>query len=75
MVELGENSKGGAELAEEIEREKADRKAQEPYREDENDSYKEALEEMSAPYCPNINDGSYQKGCPTEQNLTVVDER
>lgn len=75
MVELGENSAGGAELAEEIEREKADRKAKKPYKEDESDSYQEALDEMSAPYCPNINDGSYQRGCPKEQNLTAKDER
>ncbi len=75
MVQLGENSKGGAELAEEIEREKADRKAKKPYKEDETDSYNEALEDMSAPYCPNINDGSYQRGCPVEQNLTAIDGR
>lgn len=75
MVELGESSAGGAELAEEIEREKADRKAKQPYKEDEQDSYQEALDEMSAPYCPNINDGSYQRGCPKEQNLTAKDER
>ena len=75
MLELGESSEGGAELAEEIEREKADRNAKKPYKEDEDDSYQEALDEMSAPYCPNINDGSYQRGCPAEQNLTAKDER
>jgi len=75
MVELGENSEGGPELAEAIEREKADRNAKQPYKKDEVDSYKEALEDMSAPYCPNINDGSYQRGCPIEQNLRAIDRR
>ena len=75
MLELGESSEGGEELAEEIEREKADRNAKQPYKEDEQDGYQEALDEMSAPYCPNINDGSYQRGCPKEQNLTAKDER
>ena len=75
MVGMGENAKGGPELAEEIATEKANLEAKKPYKEDERDAVDKALEEMSAPYCTNINDGSYSKVCPASQNLTALDLR
>ena len=75
MVDMGENAKGGPELAEEIATEKANLEAKKPYKDDEKDAVAEALEEMSAPYCANINDGSYTKTCPVNLDLTVKDTR
>ena len=45
------------------------------FKDDEKDAVDKALEEMSAPFCANINDGSYAKTCPLNQNLTAIDER
>ena len=62
-------------IAEYIATEKANLEAKKPYKEDEKDAVDKALEEMSAPYCTNINDGSYSKVCPVSQNLTALDLR
>ncbi|GEM_PF-2198766 len=75
MTGMGEDAKGGPELAEEIAQEKANLEAKKPYKDDEKDAVDKALEEMSAPFCANINDGSYAKTCPLNQNLTAIDER
>ncbi len=75
MVNMGENAKGGPELAEEIATEKADLEAKKPFKDDEKEAVERALRDMSAPYCTNINDGSYTKTCPANQIMKVLDLR
>lgn len=63
LTTMSEYSKGGPELAEEIKMEEANMKLRDRYMKEADDAFKKSMQELTAPYCANYEEGAYTKGC------------